>query len=60
MADVEMTDAPPGSSSEAKFKAVVKAAKTDAVEAGSSDKKRFEVKKVRKIQRPSSFEFPTR
>jgi hypothetical protein len=45
MADVDMTDAPSGSTAPAK-KATGKG-KAGAVEGGAGDKKRFEVKKVR-------------
>lgn len=45
MADVDMTDAPSGSSAPVK-KAVVGKAKASGAEAGADGKKRFEVKKV--------------
>jgi RING-box protein 1 len=48
MADIDMTDAPSGSTAPAK-KAVGKT-KTGAVEGGADGKKRFEVKKVRSQQ----------
>ncbi len=46
MADVEMTDAPPASSSNAKGKAVVRSAQGGPGSSEMDNKPRFEVKKV--------------
>jgi RING-box protein 1 len=48
MADVDMTDAPSGSTAPAK-KAVGKAKAGGATEGGADGKKRFEVKKVSQL-----------